>query len=136
MDTSIIVSIVILLLLVILFWYFRTGNSSEKPTEKPVPTEKPGPIYSGIRYIGCYKDGNPNDGNPRSLETYLGSIKTPKEGAALAKKNGMTMFGCQYGTECWASKDAEKRYNIYGKSNDCNKNGMGGTWCNDIYQIL
>ena len=45
------------------------------------------------------------------------------------------MFAVQYGGQCMTSATAEKTFNRYGESNQCNTNGKGGSWANDVYII-
>ena len=54
--------------------------------------------------------------------------------AREAQKRGWSMFAVENGRECWTSSDAGKNYKKYGSSTLC-KNGRGGPWALDVYQI-
>ena len=94
--------------------------------------------YEGV---GCYRDtGNraiPTiegtdpilDGGYRSRQNAIAKC------AIAASKNGYHMFAVQHGGWCAASATAEKTFDKYGKSNDCQNDGEGGPWANNVYII-
>jgi len=47
---------------------------------------------------------------------------------------GYTMFGVQFGGECWSGDKIELTYSKYGGTSRC-KNGVGGSWANDAYLV-
>ena len=53
----------------------------------------------------------------------------------FAKQQGFSVFAVQYNTECFTSADADETYQQYGESDKC-KNGRGGSWAQDVYQVI
>ena len=51
-----------------------------------------------------------------------------------AKSMGYSVFAIQNGGECWTTSNAKATYQKYGRSSNC-KNGAGGSWANDVYEI-
>ena len=41
----------------------------------------------------------------------------------------------QFNTECFTHRDAVRTYNRYGKGSGC-KNGRGGPWRNNVYEVV
>ena len=91
--------------------------------------------------MGCYRDtGNraiPTiegtdpilDGGYRSRQNAIAKC------AIAASKNGYHMFAVQHGGWCAASATAENTFDKYDKSSDCQNDGEGGPWANNIYVI-
>ena len=53
--------------------------------------------------------------------------------AVAALKKGYNVFALQHGGWCATSATAEKTFNKYGKSNNCQNDGEGGAWANNVY---
>ena len=53
----------------------------------------------------------------------------------FAKENEFTVFAVQNDDECFAAVDAHETYNKYGVSTDCNNNGRGGDWAQNVYYV-
>ena len=45
------------------------------------------------------------------------------------------MFGIQDGGMCVTSASAHETYNKYGESQDCESDGKGGPWANQVYRF-
>ncbi|XP_013387187.1 uncharacterized protein LOC106156471 [Lingula anatina] len=52
-----------------------------------------------------------------------------------AKKRGYEYFAIQHGGWCASSRDAKKTYKKYGASTNCQSDGEGGPWANQVYKI-
>ena len=91
-------------------------------------------INTIARYIniGCFVDKSVR-AIPYSGKTFSGP-NAIQECAALAASNGYQAFGVQYGGQCYTGSEVHVTYAKYGKASDCDcKNGLGGTWRNNIY---
>ncbi|XP_020898971.1 uncharacterized protein LOC114574204 [Exaiptasia diaphana] len=86
---------------------------------------------SGGEYtrLGCFKDTL-----FRAMSEKLGNVGSVDECAKLVQKKGYSTFGVQAGRECFSKADAANKYKVFGASAAC-RNGMGGTWANDVYQF-
>ena len=100
-----------------------------KPTVVPV-------LYKSL---GCWKD----TGN-RAVPTLEGKVSTLKGNYRTrhfaiylcyeaAKAKGYHIFAVQNGGWC-AGMRGSTRYQKYGKATNC-RNGKGGAWANNVYQI-
>ena len=90
--------------------------------------------------LGCWKD----TGN-RAIPTLEGKDPLRLKGSystrdyaidlcyQTAKAKGYHIFAVQNGGWC-AGMRGSTRYQKYGKATNC-KNGKGGSWANDVYQI-
>ena len=93
------------------------------------------PIKINYNSLGCWRDSGNRAIKP-TLPGYNPSQKISiNECAERAAKAGYSVFGVQYGGECYSNKDAEKTYRKYGRANNCSKDGKGGTWSNSVYQL-
>ena len=54
----------------------------------------------------------------------------------LAAGRGYNYFAVQARTECFTADNAGKTYKTYGRSNKCDRKGVGGTWAQDVYKIV
>ena len=54
--------------------------------------------------------------------------------AEAAGKRGYTVFALQNGGLCLSSCDAEKTYNMHGRSQACQQDGKGGKLANQVYE--
>ena len=89
--------------------------------------------------LGCWKDTG-----HRAVPTLEGTDPLLKGGYTVrefaiekcykvAKSRGFHIFAVQHGGWC-AGMVGSERYKKYGKATNC-KNGKGGAWANDVYQI-
>ena len=53
----------------------------------------------------------------------------------MAKKLGFKVFALQAGGRCESSSTAEKTFNKYGMSSNCENDGKGGPNANQVYYI-
>ena len=53
----------------------------------------------------------------------------------MAKKLGFKVFALQAGGRCVSSSTAEKTFNKYGTSSNCENDGEGGPNANQVYYI-
>ncbi|XP_078369566.1 E-selectin-like isoform X3 [Oculina patagonica] len=94
--------------------------------------------YDGI---GCYKDTSDRaiptiEGQDPILDgVYTGRENAIEKCAIAAQRKGFHMFAVQNGGWCAASATAEMTFDKYGKSTDCNNDGEGGPWANNIYVL-
>ncbi|KAK3745711.1 hypothetical protein QZH41_007664 [Actinostola sp. cb2023] len=89
------------------------------------------PLYKSH---GCYRDTL-----QRAMGSYQGARRNRNDSIGMcyddAVTNGYTMFGLQYGGECWSGDKIEMTYSKYGEAGNC-KDGLGGGWANDVYSII
>ena len=89
--------------------------------------------------VGCYKDtGNraiPTlEGKDSILDgPYRSRANAIAKCAAAARRRGFHMFALQHGGWCAASASAEQTFDKYGKSGNCENDGEGGPWANNVY---
>ena len=91
--------------------------------------------------VGCYKD-TANRAIPtlEGEDSILnGPYKNRKNAiakcAATARRRGFAMFAVQDGGWCATSATAEQTFNKYGKSSNCQSDGEGGPWANQVYVL-
>lgn len=88
--------------------------------------------------LGCWKTNVDNpvldsiDGFERDFKPKASSIQ---KCAALAQKNGWSIFGVQGDWFCGSASDADVKYKKYGESNTCLSSGVGGEDSIQIYEI-
>ena len=51
------------------------------------------------------------------------------------KSKNYTVFGYQYGVQCYSSPNAEDRYDKYGPGTECSPDGTGADYFNQVYKI-
>ena len=51
------------------------------------------------------------------------------------KSKNYTVFGYQYGVQCYSSPNAEDRYDKYGPGTGCSPMGTGADFLNHVYKI-
>jgi len=83
------------------------------------------PLY---KYDGCFRD----DGS-RMIPKYNGSYPNINTCYNLAKSKNHTVFGVQYGGECWTGTDMNKAKSL-GNGPDCGSS-LGGGWTNQVHSI-
>ena len=103
-------------------------ENCKKLCEKDLPGIFSVPVTH--EHLGCYKDTS-NRAMPVSLPRGSNLLQDCKQAAAF---RGYTVFGIQNRVECWSGPNAPNTYNKYGSSTVC-RNGLGGSWANDVYQI-
>ena len=97
------------------------------------------------QYRGCY-----GDSSARAMPLQLGYVNSINDCYNLALRNKYTVFGLQYGGQCWVSNDltAAERYGqcssgTTGTNVNCNCSNMqcpngdncGDSWANAVYEI-
>ncbi|XP_078369213.1 uncharacterized protein LOC144653157 isoform X3 [Oculina patagonica] len=91
---------------------------------------------------GCYKD-NPQRAIPL-LEamsplldgSYMQRAAAIKRCAKVAYDLHLNVFAVQNGGQCLGGPQANLNYNKYGDSTQCQENGRGGPWANQVYSII
>ena len=80
--------------------------------------------------LGCWKDSKTNRALDKKMGEKLG-VKGCYEEANSAK---LTVFGYQYGVQCYSS-DYNDTYYKYGQGTKCSPMGTGGSLLNQVYKI-
>ncbi|XP_077863237.1 uncharacterized protein LOC102805255 [Saccoglossus kowalevskii] len=89
--------------------------------------------------IGCYGDAAVRaiptlEGTDSRLDGAYASRENPIEKCSqVASDLGYKVFAVQNGGWCASSATAIDRYNMYGTSTKCNKDGKGGAYANEVY---
>jgi hypothetical protein len=109
------------------------GNMGTAWTNK-VYTNEPAQNVGGYVYRGCY-----NDNGNRAIPNYVGNVNNADECASKAKRSNSSVFGLQYGGQCFTGNDENRAYK-YGPNNNydlCTMNGkpMGNAWTNQVYSL-
>ena len=94
-----------------------------------------------IKDMGCYKD-NPDRAIPL-LEamsslldgSYMQRAAAIRRCAKAAYDLKLDTFAVQNGGQCLGGIGANLNYNKYGESTQCQGNGRGGPWANQVYEI-
>lgn len=94
------------------------------------------PEYSGGKYLGCFKDGD-----PRALPKLMGKSLSLTKCHQLAVDNNTPYYGLQNGGECWIGKTPTKYDELASTrcGERCRTNGneyCGGPMANQVYSIL
>jgi len=93
-----------------------------------------------VRSLGCYRDTGRRaipqmDGrNPLVTGFYRRRADAILKCALVALRFGYRAFAVQHQGWCATGPRAHVTYRKYGRSNRC-RNGKGGPWANDVYQI-
>ena len=91
--------------------------------------------------MGCYRDAADRaiprlEGTDPILDGgYISRQNAVARCADAARKRGFHMFAIQDGGWCASSATAEKTFDKYGESSDCNVDGAGGPRANNVYII-
>ena len=91
--------------------------------------------------LGCYGDSQSRaiptlEGKDPILDGDYTSRKNATAKCAIAaRRKGFHMFALQHGGWCASSATAEKTFDKYGKSGDCQNDGEGGPLANHVYVI-
>ncbi|XP_066915183.1 uncharacterized protein [Clytia hemisphaerica] len=90
--------------------------------------------------VGCYLDkwirSIPTlEGNhPLLMDSDYKTRSDPLQKCAeAALDKGLKLFAIQNGGQCFGGKTGESRYNVYGTSDQCKEDGLGGSWANEVY---
>lgn len=95
----------------------------------------------GYNDVGCYKDTSSRaiqtlEGKDSILDGSYSSRKNPiAKCAVAAMRAGYSMFAVQASGWCASSATASQTYDKYGKATNCNADGEGGGWANQVYVI-
>ncbi|XP_065647209.1 uncharacterized protein LOC101241784 isoform X3 [Hydra vulgaris] len=103
---------------------FKYGNYSETLEFKKLGCWKDTPERTLVELEAksSILDGSPQQRSGSLLKCYI-----------AARERGFKIFSLQYGGQCFAGNGVS--YQKFGKSNDCNQNGKGGTWANEVYTL-
>ncbi|KAK3743252.1 hypothetical protein QZH41_017056, partial [Actinostola sp. cb2023] len=88
----------------------------------------------GYRHLGCYSDKR-DRALPKLITSSLPAANAIKECYKAVKALGYDIFAVQNRDECWTSSTGRQTYNKHGSSGVC-KDGKGGSWANDVYEIV
>ncbi|XP_066295931.1 sushi, von Willebrand factor type A, EGF and pentraxin domain-containing protein 1-like isoform X4 [Branchiostoma lanceolatum] len=94
------------------------------------------------RSLGCWKDtGNRAipalEGQDPRLDNQYRRRHNPIEKCyQVAKDRGYHVFAIQHGGWCASSATARDTYQKYGPSSNCEADGEGGGWANQVYEII
>lgn len=99
-------------------------------------------LVDEIKDIGCFKD-NPERAIPL-LEaisplldgSYMQRAAAIRRCAKVAYDLKLDVFAVQNGGQCLGGPQANLNYNKYGSSIQCQENGRGGPWANQVYRII
>jgi hypothetical protein len=85
----------------------------------------PQPTYN---YVGCY-----NDTSNRAIPDQMNIVKSVYDCETQAKAKGYTVYGLQYGGQCFGSSDinAAREYGLQTDQTQCTT--LGGSWTNQVY---
>ena len=91
--------------------------------------------------LGCWRD-DPNrivpsleNTSPLLKRGYRVREKSIVKCAEVAKKQGFPGFAIENGGQCFGGEALLKRYKMYGKSNDCTRDGRGGDYAMEVYKF-
>jgi hypothetical protein len=108
---------------------------ANSPATRPCYETDPAPQST---FLGCYSDNAVRAVPTQLLST--GSVTIPSETCIkLSKAAGYDIAALQWhNTVCFAGKstDPNTKYDRYGVSGNCVKNGGDGGWANEVYKIL
>ncbi|KAI8521502.1 hypothetical protein Bbelb_012560 [Branchiostoma belcheri] len=100
-------------------------------------------IDSGSAYssLGCWKDESDRaitllEGtDPRLDKRYRYRDNPIEKCYQVALSNNYPVFSIQNGGQCFGSADGLNTFYKYGPSSDCEPDGEGGVWANEVYKI-
>merc|ERR1712106_4316 len=97
---------------------------------------------AALKKLGCWKDTGKRaiptiEGKDALLDgkDYRKRKDALNKCAAATLKRGFTTFAVQHGGWCATSATAGTTYKKYGPSKTCAKDGEGGPWGNEVYQL-
>ena len=92
----------------------------------------PGVRLTIIKDLGCWRD--------EKYKVIAGGQKFGRVTVAscreYAETRGWTVFAMQDGNQCYTAFNAGETYQNFGKSDGCRSNGLGGSWANNVYEIV
>jgi len=83
-----------------------------------------------FKYMGCW-----GDAGDRAISNYSGQVTSAEQCYSIAKQRNATVFGLQYGGECFTGTNSASEWQRYGKRDDVGCTPLGGTWTNQVYVI-
>ena len=92
------------------------------------------PPQKSYTSLGCWRDSSNRAITPSIPGYNYWNNVSVDECARKTKAAGFSVFGSQYGGQCFASHNAQNTYKKYGRANNCS-NGTGGGWANNVYQL-
>ena len=96
---------------------------------------------TGYTSLGCWKDNSNRaipilEGSSPFLNgNYVRRVDAIQKCYQAAKSLGYDVFALQNGGHCASSATAKSTYRKYGMSLACMRNGKGGIWANQVYEI-
>jgi hypothetical protein len=90
-------------------------------------TAKPAKPY---KYMGCW-----GDAGDRAITNYSGQVTNPDDCYNIAMKANASVFGLQYGGQCFTGTNPPSEWQRYGKLDDAGCGPLGGGWNNQVYTI-
>ena len=84
----------------------------------------------GRRSLGCWRD-RPQRAIGGGIR-FRGSIDKCEQ---YARRHHWRVFAIQAGGECFTAGNAHQTYRRYGRANNCARNGKGGGWAQNVYQV-
>ncbi|XP_078612531.1 uncharacterized protein LOC144882551 isoform X1 [Branchiostoma floridae x Branchiostoma japonicum] len=96
----------------------------------------------GYVSLGCWKDNSDRaipilEGtDPRLDGPYRERNDAIEKCSQVALSRNFPAFSVQHSGQCFGSADGLNTYNKYGPSSDCEGDGEGGVWANEVYQII
>ena len=105
-------------------------NSNILYSKQPVVAAPPTAQKSsnGYNYEGCY-----NDGNGRMIPTFNGNVSTVDQCSNIATSQNASVFGIQYGGQCFTGTDFNQAKSLGQHNGDCGTMGSGVGWANLVY---
>ncbi|XP_077978220.1 uncharacterized protein LOC144433736 [Glandiceps talaboti] len=104
-------------------------------------TEPDGGVINYVS-IGCWKDKRKRameileDTDDTLSDNYRKRDDAIRKCAQVAASRGFLVFGVQHGGQCFSGPEAQSTYRKYGSSDRCRSNGKGGSWANQMYEIV
>ena len=86
-----------------------------------------------MKHLGCWEDDSDRAINSQKFKVNKNSAVS--ECQLIATGKGFNVFGVESEDECFTASDAGYTYKRYGSENNC-KNGIGGDWAMDVYEII
>ena len=98
-------------------------------------------MITGYTSLGCWKDSDPRaiptlEGSCVHLDgSYVTRTDHKQKCVKCANEMGMKIFALQDGGWCSGTTTDGDDYKKYGKSSDCENNGLGGGLANHVYKF-
>ncbi|CAH1787038.1 unnamed protein product [Owenia fusiformis] len=92
--------------------------------------------------MGCWKDSSTRtmtqlEGRAAILNGFYGNRGDAINKCFVAARNeGFEYFGVQHSGQCFGSAFGDTSYKKYGEKDNCDLNGEGGHWANNVYRII